>query len=156
MQPTNVTHEYAENNLGETGSAMVRSLAVISQREALVFQSEEKGSVPERLQPFDPDGDLRRLKHTIGADASARSAENFTYYKEIAATLAAADEILLMGNGSGSSSAMHHFKDFLETHHAEIAKKVVGTLTVDIESLTEGQLLQQARAFFLHHPRLGS
>jgi hypothetical protein len=132
----------------------LRLLVVVDQAETLVFRSEEKNSVPEHLHPYDPRGVLRHLKHTKGADAAARAPENLVYYESIAATLTDADDVLLMGNGSGASSAMGHLSDFLSTHHNEIASRIVGTLTVDVEALTEGQLLQEARAFFLQHPSL--
>ena len=125
-----------------------RVLVVISQQETLVFQSEDKGTVPERLHPYDPHGKLHLLKHADGPDAEARGPENLEYYKEIAAALAGAGEVLLMGSGTGSSSAMTHLQDFLKTHHPEIEGRVAGLLTVDVEALSEGQLLQEARAFF--------
>ena len=124
-------------------------LVVINQKETLIFRSENRDSVPERLHPYDPTGALNRLIHTEGVDRTSQATENLTYYKEIAAALAGAEEVLLMGNGTGASSAMTHLKDFLATHHAEIAEKVVGALTLDLEALTEDQLLREARAFFL-------
>ena len=126
-----------------------RFLVVVSQKETLVFRSEEKGSEPERLHPADPHRVLHHQDHSAGGDISSRLPENRTYYKAIAETLPGAGEILLMGHGTAGGSAMGHLEDFLATHHPEIAKKVVGTLTRDVEALTEGQLLQEARAFFM-------
>ena len=87
--------------------------------------------------------------HTEGTDKASRAPENLAYYQEIAAKLAGAEEVLLMGNGTGASSAMTHLKDYLTMHDPEIAGKIVGALTVDVEALTEEEYLQQARAFFL-------
>lgn len=129
-------------------ASKIRLLVVISQHETLIFRSEEKGAVPERLHPFDPHGTLRQLKHTHGGNAGARAPENLAYYEAIAKVLTGAQEILLMGNGTGASSAMAHLKDFLETHHKETAQNIVGALTVDLEALTEGQLLHEARTFY--------
>ncbi len=144
-------HEYAVNDLGDTTpNKLHRILVVINQKEALIYRSEEKGAEAEHLFPTDAGGVLRNLKHTIGADAASRSIENFAYYKEVTEHLAGADQILIMGNGTGSSSAMKHLSDYLDTHHKEIANRVVGTLTVDIESLTEGELLHKARTYFIH------
>ena len=153
MKTIDESHEYAVNNLVDTvQNPRRRILVVINQKQALVFRSEVKGTDPEHLFPTDAGDVLRNLKHTIGADATSKSLENFAYYKADAEHLADADEILIMGNGTGSSSAMNHFTEYLESHHKEIAKLIVGTLTVDIESLTEGQLLKKARAYFLHEP----
>ncbi len=131
----------------ETASAL-RLLVVINQQEALIFKSEEKGSVPERVQPDDSRGALHHLKHIKGADKGAQLTENISYYKEIAGSLVGAEELLLMGNGTGASSAMNHLKEFLEKHHQEIAEKIVGCLTADLEAMTEGEYLKEARAFF--------
>ncbi len=126
-----------------------RLLVVIDRKETLVFRTEDKDSVPERLHPYDPQGALNRLIHTEGADKASRAPENLTYYQAIADTLAGAAEVLLMGNGTGASSAMTHLQDYLASHRPEIARSIVGALTLDLEALTEDQLLQEARAFFL-------
>jgi hypothetical protein len=131
-----------------TFPSKLRLLVVISQKETRVFQSEGKGSVPEHLHPYDPRGMLHHLDHTRGGDITSHLPENLTYYKAIAETLVDADEILLMGNGTAGSSAMTHLKEFLTTHHPEVAQKIVGALTRDLEALTEGELLQEARAFW--------
>jgi len=131
-----------------------RLLVVINQQETLIFRSEEKDSVPQRLHPHDPHGEMHRLNREKGGDVGSQATENLAYYREIAETLITAEKVLLMGNGTGSSSAMTHLKDYLDTHHPAISSRIVGTLTVDIEALTEGQLLQEARAHFLRldHP----
>ncbi len=134
-------------NTIETASEL-RLLVVINQHEALIFKSEEKGSIPDRIHLDDSRGALHHLKHIKGADKGAQLTENISYYKEIAGTLAGAEEVLLMGNGTGASSAMTHLKDFLEKHHHEFADKIVGCLTVDLEAMTEGEYLKEARAFF--------
>ena len=127
----------------------LRLLVVINQQETLVFKLEGQGSVPEHLHPHDPRGTLHHLKHTGGGDSASRQPENVTYYKAIAETVDEADEILLMGNGTGAASAMAHLKDYLQTHHKEIGHKIVGALTVDVEALSEGQLLHEALVFFM-------
>jgi len=130
------------------GSSPLRLLVVINRQETLVFRSEDRDSVPERLHPYDPHGTLSRLRHTEGVDRASHAPENLAYYEQIAATLAGANEVLLMGNGTGASRAMTHLEDYLTTHHPEIASKILGTLALDLEALTEGQLLQEARTFF--------
>jgi hypothetical protein len=108
-----------------------RLLVVISQHEARIYHSDEKGSVPQRLHPEHRD-----------------ARESSTFYAAIAPLLVGAEEILLLGSGTGHSSAMGHFKDYLETHHKDTATHLVGAVTVDLESLTEGQLLKEAREFY--------
>ncbi len=130
----------------------LRLLVVINQKSTLVFRSEGKSegkdAVPERLYPYDPHGELHHLDHTRGDDIESRAPENVLYYEAISKTLTGAGEILMMGNGTGASSAMTHLKDYLVTHHPQIANAIVGTLTVDLEAHTEAELLQEARSFY--------
>lgn len=116
-----------------------RLLVVISQHEARIFHSDEKGSVPQRLHPPHPE-----------------ARESTAFYAAIAPLLVGAKEILLLGSGKGHSSAMGHFMDYLETHHKETATHLVGALTVDLESLTEGQLLKEAREFYRNREPLSA
>jgi len=125
-----------------------RFVVVINQKETRVFRSEGKGTVPERLRPHDPHAMLHHLDHTLGGDVTSRKPENTSYYQAIGKMLMGAEEVLLMGNGSGASSAMTHLKDYLVTHHFEVAHRIVGELTIDIEALTEAEILREARAFF--------
>ena len=155
MQTMHTIEAAEDHTQADTGETM-RMVVVVSQRETTIFSSDEKGTIPEHVHPDDPSGALKRLKQVEGADAASHGIENVAYYKEIADSLAAADEVLLMGSSKGASNAMGHFEDYLTTHHAEIAKRVVGSLTVDRESMTDGELLKEARAFFVHHPGLPS
>lgn len=153
MHEIKSTEDQPTPEVGNTADTL-RMVVVVSQKETSIFSSDEKGSIPEHVHPDDPSGALKRLKQIEGADAASRGAENVAYYKEIAESLTTADEILLMGSSKGASNATGHFQDYLTTHHADIAKRVVGTVTVDRESMTDGELLKDARAFFLHHTGL--
>jgi len=62
--------------------------------------------------------------------------------------LRGAREILLLGAGTGASSAMDHLVAELRRNHPELAERVVGSLVVDEAHLTENQLLAKARAFY--------
>ena len=66
----NSTEDMTPADQEETGP--LRLVVVINQQETLIFQSEEKGSVPEHIHPDDPSGALKRLKQHDGADAAAR------------------------------------------------------------------------------------
>ena len=66
------------------------------------------------------------------------------------AALAGASEVLIFGH----AQTKQHFTRHLEERHPALAKKVVGVETVDTH-LTEGELLQRARAFFERFDRLG-
>ena len=124
-----------------------RMLAVVSQKETRIFPLDSTGSEPEHVRPDDLRY-LHFLQHSEGGDQTSRSPESLAYYAAISEALTGADEILLMGNGTGASNAMNHLNEFLETRHAPLAERVVGALTRDIEALTDGQLVKDAREFF--------
>jgi len=59
-------------------------------------------------------------------------------------------EILIFGHGKGSSSTMAQIIRYLTKHHEGIAERIVGALTVDVEALTDNQLLAEAREWYHH------
>lgn len=157
QQLVELRHFMERAGIGKNGPIITKQMektqhsqvvVVINQKEAIIFKSLGKESVPERLHPEDTNGALHNLNHIKGADKGSRTSENIVYYQEIATALNGSGEVLLMGNGTGASSAMSNFTDYLITHNPQIANRIVGSLTLDLESLTEGQLLQDARAFY--------
>ena len=119
---------------------------VISHHEALVYKAELHGSVPQRVTPYIPEG-LRRHDDSRGP----RKPEGNSFYEAVAKTLQGAEKILLFGSGTGTSSAMMQLLADLKHHHADLAKRIVGTVVVDESHLTEDQLLAKAREFYAEH-----
>ena len=69
-----------------------------------------------------------------------RVPEETSFYEEIAKDLAPANEIVLIGHGTGKSSAVEFLMDYLKTHHSEIAQHVRGVETADLSALTEPEI----------------
>jgi hypothetical protein len=123
-------------------------LVVIDHREARIYRAELKGSVPERITPFDPHG-FGRYLHSVTDDSNGqRKPERKSFYDAVAKSLQGAAQILLFGTGTGASSAMEQLLDELKHHHADVAARIVGSVAVDEHHLTEGQLLARAREFY--------
>lgn len=123
-------------------------LVVIDHREARIYQTQLHGSVPERIVPYDPDG-LRRHLHNVDDEANGqRQPELKAFYEAIAQTLRGAEKILIFGSSTGASSAMDYLMGDLKERHPDIAKRVVDTVVVNEQHLSEDQLLSQARAFY--------
>jgi len=123
-------------------------LVVIDHQETRVYDAEFSEAVPSQLHPYDPRGELRHLHHTKGHFYGQRAPENPSYYERLASLLRDADEILIFGNGKGNSSAMVQLIRYLSKHHEDIAERIVSALTVDVEALTDNQLLAEAREFY--------
>ncbi len=121
-------------------------LVVIDHREARIYKTELRDSVPERITPTDPDGTRRHL-HS-GDDEANGQPELKSFYEAIAHSLKDAEQILIFGSSKGTSSAMDYLVDELNQHHPDIAKRIVGAIVVNEQHMTEDQLLAQARAFY--------
>jgi len=99
------------------------------------------------LQPHDPWFHRHHLDHKLENTYEGQTAPEVpSYYHEIANHLQDADEILLVGHGSGKADMRHLFVNYLKRRQPETMEKVVGILTVD--GLTEPQLLASAREHF--------
>jgi hypothetical protein len=135
----------AELSCNSQGS---RLLVVIDHREARIYKTELKGAIPERITPFDPHG-FGRYLHSVTDDSNGqRKPERKSFYEAVAKTLKGAGQIVLFGTGTGASSAMEQLIADLKRHHADVAKRIVGSVAVDEHHLTEGQLLARAREFY--------
>ena len=124
-------------------------LVVIDHREARVYRTEMRGSVPQRVTPeHDPAGAGRYL-HDVGeAGTGQRRPESAAFYESVAKALRGADQVLLFGGGTGASSAMEQLLAALGRDHPDLAGRVVGSVVVDAQHLTEDQLLAKARDFY--------
>jgi len=123
-------------------------LVVMDHKEARVFRTEMKDSVPERVVPFDPEGHRGHVHSPHEYPGSSEHPNDDAYYESINGTLGDAEQILFFGSGAGSSNAMESFLTWLRANHPRIAERVTGVMTVDESHLTEGQLLAKAREVY--------
>ena len=128
-------------------------LVVIDHREARIYKTELHGTTPKRITPLDPRSEPRYLHNVGDNDNGQRKPELKSFYEAIAKTLKPAEEILILGSATGSSSAMDHLVAELSQHHPEIAKHVIGAVAANVQHMTDDQLLAEARAFYAaRHP----
>ena len=120
-----------------------RIIVVIDHHAAHVYQ-DLNGSRPEdevTVRPYDPFHFLHHLIHRKEAHYSGeRVPEETSFYEEIAKGLASANEIVLIGHGTGKSSAVEFLLGYLRTHHSEIAQRVRAVETADLSALTEPEI----------------
>jgi len=126
----------------------VHFLVVIDHRQARVYKSEMSGTVPQSILPHDPHGFGRSLHYNQDDSNGQRKPELKSFYEAVAKTLQGADQILIFGAGTGASSAMSQLLLDLQHNHHDLAERVVGTLTIDEQHLSENQLLAKAREFY--------
>jgi hypothetical protein len=123
-------------------------LVVIDHREARIFKTELHGSVPQRIAPFDPHGSHRHLHHVDKDSDGQRKPELKAFYESVAQTLGGAEKILIFGSSTGSSSAMDYLLAELKRNYPQVAGRVVGTVVVNEQHMSDDQLLAAARSFY--------
>ncbi|MHC2103595.1 hypothetical protein [Methylobacterium sp. CM6246] len=125
------------------------ALIVVDHHEARIYRldPETVGSETETtLRPYDPKGYIHHLAHKEdGNYPGQRASEDLGYYDRIAAAVANAPRIAIVGHGTGKASAMAVLSDRLREHHHETQGRVVAIATIDISASTDGQLLALGR-----------
>jgi tryptophan 2,3-dioxygenase len=120
-----------------------RIVVVIDHHMARIYQ-DLGGSRPERenaMKPYDPHGFHRYLIHRKEAHYEGqRVPEETSFYEEIAEDLKPAKEIVLIGHGTGKSSALDFLLKYLKTHHSTIFPQVIATEVADLSALTEPEI----------------
>jgi hypothetical protein len=120
-----------------------RVVVVIDHHAARLYQ-DLAGSRPESeatVRPDDPHGFHRHLIHRKEAHYQGeRVPEEDSFYEEVAKDLVPAQEIILIGHGTGKSSAMEFLVEYLKSHHPTISQRVISTEVADLSALTEPEI----------------
>jgi hypothetical protein len=129
-------------------SQIRRMVAVIDHHVAHIYHdlgdSRSQGEVT--VKPYDPFGFHHHLIHRKEAHYEGeRVPEEDSYYEEIAMDLVHAGEIILIGHGTGKSSAAGFLTEYLKAHRPEEYQRIVATETVDLSALTEPQIEEIAK-----------
>lgn len=123
-------------------------LLVINHHAARIFRSEMRGTLPERIAPFEAEGFVRQDHLPDDFSHGREKPDPVAFFKPVAKALAGATQLLVFGSGKGTSSEMTQFIAWLKQHHPELARKIIGTRVVDEHHLSEPQLLAAARYFY--------
>lgn len=132
--PTIATEEFSQP---------CRMIVVIDHHGAHVYQDlGEKVPEPEHtVRPYDPFGFHHHLIHRKEAHYQGeRVPEEKSFYEEVAKDLLPANEIVLIGHGTGKSSAVDHLAEYLRVNHHDISRHVIATESADLSALTEAEI----------------
>jgi hypothetical protein len=140
--------ERSETPLPTPAAPGTHLLVVIDHREARIYSAELRGTIPQRITPYDPFGFDRDLHYNQDDSNGQRKPEKKSFYEAVAKTLRGAEKLLIFGTATGASSAMEALVADLKHNHHEIAERIVATVAVDEHHLTEDQLLAKARELF--------
>ena len=78
-----------------------------------------------------------------------RSLLSPAFAERVLAHVKVADEIYLVGAGKGKASAVGNFVSYLRKQHPMYAERVRRIETVDLENLTEAEIMAAGRKMFL-------
>lgn len=123
-------------------------LVVIDHRAARIYGTETHGSVPQRVVAFDDGGAGRHLHYVDDDSNGQRRPERRSFYDAVAKAVERGRRIVIFGSGTGASSAMDELVRQLREHHRDLARRVVATLVVNEQHMTEDQLLAEARGVY--------
>ena len=124
------------------------SLVVINHHATRLFRTLAPGSTAEHLHPNHAENAENRTRHSTDFSRGQEKPAANTFFEPVARALQDVTKILLCGSGTGAANEMEQFAAWLKVHHADLARRIVGTLNVDLHHLTDGQLLAHAREFY--------
>jgi hypothetical protein len=130
------------------GVAATGLLVVVDHHEARIYEIDVASADASEhvIRPYDPHHFLHHLAHKDQSrERGQRAPEDGTFYERIARALAAAEQIVLVGHGTGKSNAAQHLSEYLRSRHYATYQHVVRETAADISHVTEAQLLAIAR-----------
>ena len=129
-----------------------RMVVVIDHHAARLYQDVSSGW-PEgetTVKPYDPFGFHHHLIHRKEAHYQGdRVPEESSFYEQVAKDLVQAEEIILVGHGTGKSNAAEFLAEYLKVHHPTISQRVIATETADLSALTDQEIEQIAKTHML-------
>ncbi len=129
-----------------------RMIVVIDHHAAHVYH-DFGGSRPaddHKVEPYDPYNFHHHLIHRKEAHyRGERVPEEDSFYGEIAKDITPANEIVLIGHAVGKSNAADFLKEYLETHHPDIFRRVIATESVDLSAVTEPEIEALAKRYII-------
>ena len=121
----------------------IRSIVVIDHHLARVYRDVDgnRAQSEEAARPYDPHGFHRHLIHRKETHYQGqRVPEEPSFYEELAKDLLPSQEIVMVGHGTGTSSALEFLAEYLKKHHPTLYQRVIATEIVDLSALTEPEI----------------
>jgi len=91
----------------------------------------------------------RRIHHKANTMGAGKAADSHPFFDEVAEALAETREVLVAGPGNAKTA----FRTYVDDHHPDLARRIVGVETLDHP--TDRELLAHARKYFTAVDHLG-
>ena len=111
--------------------------------------------IAEKIKALDDKGRHHHVKQAQHNKGHGVDPDEKVFFESITKAIRPASEVLVMGHGNGKSNSAHNFVNFLKDKHKDVASKIVAELDLDIDRLSENEVLAQARKWFESHHRTG-
>jgi hypothetical protein len=145
---TDIPIKTTETSSPEGSTSGGRRVVIINHHEARVFRSTDAGTIPEQILSRTAGEHLGHAPNSKDFSRGGEKPDPHVFFPPVARALKDAGEILVFGSGAGTANEMHQLVTWLGLHHADLAKRVIGAVTVDEHHLTDSQLLAKARDFY--------
>lgn len=131
--------------LSEVDGGEHHLLLVIDHSEARIFHTVVKNGVPEAILPHEPHDYFRHAHNSKDFSRGQEKPDPNSFFGPVAKALEIPGKIWVFGTGTGTSSEMTQFLDWVKVHNVAVALRIIGSSVVDEHHLSEGQLLAKAR-----------
>ena len=125
-----------------------RMVVVIDHHVAHIYHdlddSRSQGEVT--VKPYDPFGFQHHLIHRKEAHYEGDCVpEEDSYFQGIAMDVVRAETIILMGHGTGKSSAVGFLTEYLKAHHPEVFRRIIAIERVYLSAVMKPQIAEIAK-----------
>lgn len=129
-------------------------LLVLDHSEARVYRAEDSNAEPAHIEPYDPHGSDKHVRDPHENARPYTTRLHHEFYQRILEALQDADSVLVFTNGVGSGGEFEHMIADLKKHPESFVDRIVGVESLDLNHLTQGQILAEARKRFAALPSL--
>ena len=126
-------------------SAHYHAIVWIDHLEARIFQFNADAVDRLVLRPHDP---TRHIRHKVNTTGSGHAAEDYAFFRDVAAAIAGAGAVLVTGPAHTKTELLK----YIEAHAPHLVRTIVGVETVDHP--TDRELVAHARTFFKADDRM--
>ena len=120
-----------------------RMIVVIDHHAAHIFSALNSGQPQSEVtvKPYDPHHFHHHLVHRKEAHYQGdRVPEETSFYEEVAQALVPAEEIVLIGHGVGTSSAVEILVEYLRAHRPDVYRRVMATEIADLSAMSQPEM----------------
>ncbi len=124
----------------------------ITRDEARVWSlSSVAGQAPEEIHAPTETQRRHHLRSAHNRHVHGTTHDTQDFFESVTSALDDASEVILVGHGHGKANEMVTLMQYWGRKHPDVARKVVGAVDSDLESLSDNQVLALVREWYRDH-----